>query len=52
MRIIIAGSRDFNNYDLLVSEMYRILVDLRLKGYNVIDSAIEVISGPLCAQIG
>lgn len=45
MRIIIAGSRDFNNYDLLVSEMYRVLVDLRFKGYNVIDSAIEVISG-------
>ena len=36
LRIVIAGSRDFKDYDFLKEKMFPIISRLRIKGYNVI----------------
>ena len=45
IRIITAGGRDFNDYDLLVSEFAKLLSNLKYEGYNIHRSTIEIISG-------
>lgn len=45
MRIIIAGSREFNNYDLLRTEVLKIVKDLKLKGFNIDKENVQIISG-------
>lgn len=45
MRIIIAGSRDFNNYELLKKETLTIVKSFKDKGYNTKRENVEIISG-------
>lgn len=45
MRIIIAGSREFNDYKLLRQEVLKIVKKLKLKGYNINKANVEIISG-------
>lgn len=45
MRIIIAGSREFNDYNLLKTETLKIIKDLKSKGYNTKRENVEIISG-------
>lgn len=45
MRIIIAGSRDFNDYNKLKSETLKIINELNFKDYNTKRENVEIISG-------
>ncbi|WP_287550354.1 DUF2493 domain-containing protein [Clostridium sp.] len=45
MRIIIAGSRDFNNYNKLKSETLRIVKELKEEDYNTKREEVEIVSG-------
>lgn len=45
MRVIIAGSREFNDYVLLKDECLKIFRQLKSEGYNTDRSVIEIISG-------
>jgi len=45
MRVIIAGSRDFNNYNLLRFKCLDIFRSLKAKGYNTKRGNVEIISG-------
>lgn len=45
MRIIIAGSRDFNDYSILRGEVLNVLKKLKSKGYSIREEDIEIISG-------
>lgn len=45
MRIIIAGSRDFNNYKLLCEESIRYIKELKSLGYDTKREVVEIISG-------
>lgn len=45
MRIIIAGSRDFNDYDKLKTETLRIVTELKEEGYNTKREGVEIVSG-------
>ena len=45
MRIIIAGSRDFNDFDLLQSEGLRIIKELKLDGFKTTKNIVEIVSG-------
>ena len=45
MRVIIAGSREFNDYVLLKEECLKIFRQLKSEGYNTDRSVVEIISG-------
>lgn len=45
MRIIIAGSREFNNYNLLRTEVLKIVKELKSNGFNINKEYVEIISG-------
>lgn len=45
MRVIIAGSRDFNNYDKLREETLKIIKNLNEDGFNTKRENVEIISG-------
>lgn len=45
MRIIIAGSRDFNDYDKLKTETLRIITGLKEEGFNTKRENVEIVSG-------
>lgn len=45
MRVIIAGSRDFNDYDILKQETLKIITGLKSRGYNTKRENVEIISG-------
>lgn len=45
MRIIIAGSRNFNDYNKLKSETLRIVKELKEEGYNTKRENVEIVSG-------
>lgn len=45
MRIIIAGSRDFNDYNKLKSETLRIVKELKDEGYSTKRENVEIVSG-------
>jgi hypothetical protein len=45
MRVIIAGSREFNDYDLLKRECFRIFKQLKSEGYNTSREYIEIVCG-------
>ena len=45
MRIIIAGSRGFNDYDRLKQEVFSILNELMNEGFSVKREDIEIVSG-------
>ncbi len=45
MRVIIAGSRSFTNYNLLVKKCIKIFFILKSEGYNTQRDFIEIISG-------
>ena len=45
MRIIIAGSRDFNDYDLLQSEGLHIIRELKSEGFDTSRNIVEIVSG-------
>lgn len=45
MRIIIAGSRDFNDYNKLKSETLKIINELNFKDYNTKRENVEIVSG-------
>lgn len=45
MRIIIAGSRDFNDYNKLKSETLKIINELNFKDYNTKRKNVEIVSG-------
>ena len=45
MRIIIAGSRDFNDYNLLRSEGLRIIGELKAEGFDAGRNVVEIVSG-------
>jgi len=48
MRIIIAGSRNFDNYKFLKLHCIKILRELKDLGYNISPNNIEIISGAAC----
>ncbi|HEY8889823.1 MAG TPA: SLOG family protein [Clostridium sp.] len=45
MRIIIAGSRDFSDFNLLQSEALRIIKELKLDGFKTTKNVVEIVSG-------
>jgi len=45
MRVIIAGSREFGDYELLNKECLRIFRELKSEGFNTDREVIEIISG-------
>ena len=45
MRVIIAGGRDFDDYDLLKKECIKIFKQLKSEGYNTNRNNLEIISG-------
>lgn len=45
MRAIIAGGRDFDDYDLLKKECIEIFKQLKSEGYNTNKNNLEIISG-------
>lgn len=45
MRIIIAGSREFNDYDLLLNSCLKIINQLKDDGYNTTRGLVEIVSG-------
>lgn len=45
MRMIITGSRDFNDFFLLEQECINVLKILKDEGYNITKNLIEIISG-------
>ena len=45
MRVIIAGSRYFTNYGLLISESLKYIKELKSMGYNTSRETLEIISG-------
>jgi hypothetical protein len=45
MRVIIAGSREFNNYELLEKECNKIFRELSEEGYHTCIADIEIVSG-------
>ena len=45
MRIIIAGSRDFNDYNKIKSETLKIIDELNFKDYNTKRENVEIVSG-------
>lgn len=45
MRIIIAGSRDFNDFELLDGVVIELIKDLKEQGYNTKREVLEIISG-------
>lgn len=45
MRIIIAGSRQFNDYYKLATSVLSIVAGLKYKGYNISGVNMEIISG-------
>jgi len=45
MRIIIAGSRDFNDFNLLNTECLRICKELKSEGFNTNKTSVEIVSG-------
>jgi len=45
MRVIIAGSREFNNYELLKKEGLRIFKELKSEGFNTSRLVTEIVSG-------
>lgn len=45
MRIIIAGSREFNDYNKLKQETLRIINELNFKDYNTKRENVEIVSG-------
>jgi translation initiation factor IF-2 len=45
VRIIIAGSREFNNYQLLENECLRIVRELKEEGFNTDRTSTEIVSG-------
>lgn len=45
MRIVIAGSRDFNDYYKLKEETLRIVKELKSEGFNTQRENVEIVSG-------
>lgn len=45
IRIIIAGSRDFNDYNKLRAETLKIVKELKLQGFNTKKENVEIVSG-------
>lgn len=45
IKIIIAGSRNFNDYNFLKNESLKIIKHLKYEGYNTKKENIEIISG-------
>lgn len=45
IRIIIAGSRDFNDYNKLKSETLKIVKELKEEGYSTKIKNVEIVSG-------
>jgi hypothetical protein len=45
LRVIIAGGRDFNDYDLLKRECLKIFTQLKSEGYSTDRKNLEIISG-------
>jgi hypothetical protein len=45
MRVIIAGSRDFNDYELLKSNVYNILKDETMKNNSMNFGSFEIVCG-------
>lgn len=45
IKIIIAGSREFNNFDILDKESVKIIKQFKSEGYNTSRSNITIVSG-------
>ena len=45
MRVIIAGGRDFNDYDLLRKECLKIFKQLKQEGYSTDRGSLEIVQG-------
>ena len=45
MRVIIAGSRDFNDYALLIGSTIKYIKSLKELGYNTSREVLEIVSG-------
>jgi len=45
MRVIIAGSREFNDYELLKNETLHIFRELKSEGFNTGREFVEIVSG-------
>ena len=45
LRVVIAGSRDFSNYELLKTKTIEVFKQLKAEGFNTKRENIEIVSG-------